>query len=59
MEERLPITRVLQDAGLKEILENFQKIPAKNFSIFQFFRNFKKWKKFLLALGHLLKFQLQ
>ena len=28
------ITWVLQDAGLKEISENFQKIPAKNFSIF-------------------------
>ena len=46
----LPITWVLQDAGLKEISEIFQKIPAKNFSIFQFFRNFKKWKKFLLEI---------
>ena len=45
------LTWVLQDAGLKESLERFVKIPAKNFSIFIFFCNFKKWKKFLLELG--------
>ncbi len=30
----LQITWALQDAGLKEFLERFVKIPAKNFSIF-------------------------
>ena len=34
IKKRLQVTWVLQDAGLKEISENFQKIPAKNFSIF-------------------------
>ena len=32
--KKLPITWVLQDAGLKESSERFVKIPAKNFSIF-------------------------
>lgn len=59
IKKRLPITWVLQDAGLKEISENFQKVPAKNFSIFYFFRNFKKWKKFLLEFGSPHHFRLQ
>ena len=44
-------TWVLQDAGLKESLERFYKIPAKNHFVFYFFVNLKKRKWFLLAFG--------
>ena len=35
------------EGNLRKIIES----TRKNFSIFQFLRNFKKWKKFLLEIG--------
>ena len=40
------------EGNLRNILEN----TRKNFSIFYFFRSFKKWKKFLLSFGSPLHF---
>ena len=43
------------EGNLRKFLEN----TRKKLSIFQFFRNFKKWKKFLLAFRPPLHFRLQ